>query len=166
MTTERRDRRDAEEPPRRTIRVPSRLSVRVAMVAYGINGLVALALGGVYVASSRFLPYHEEAIGQQWESLNTDTQALFRALVHFGGGGLLAGGATFLVLALIPLRRGERWAAAALPIISLLFWLPTLWATVEVTARTDATAPWYGSAAALVATVVGLVASITDQAQR
>lgn len=166
MTTRRNDRREGEVTARGADGGISTVTMRVAVVAYAINGLAALVFGVVYVASSEFLPYHEDAIGQPWESLHSDTQTLFRALVHFGGGGLLAAGTTFLVLALIPLRRGERWAAAALPIINLLFWVPSLWATVEVTARTAAVAPWYGSAAALVATVIGFAASIWDNRER
>lgn len=128
-------------------------AVRLAIAAYCVNGAVALVFGAIYVASSRFLPYHEDAIGREWETLDADTQVLLRALVHLGGGGWLVAGATFVVVALIPLRRGEPWAAVFLPIAGLLFWIPNLWATLEVTLETEATAPWFGSAAGLVATV-------------
>lgn len=65
-------------------------------------------------------------------------------------------------MAWIPLRRGERWAMLFTPIVGLLFWVPNVWATVEVTVRTDAVAPWYGSVAAVALLVVGAIASALE----
>jgi hypothetical protein len=138
----------------------------MAIGAYAISGVISLVLGTIYVTASQFLPYHRDAIGADWNALDTGTQAVLRALVHVGGAGWLACGIALLVLAWIPVRRGERWALWATPVIGLAFWVPNVWATVEVTVRSAATAPWYGSVVAVGLLVAGAAASAVDARRR
>ena len=61
-----------------------------------------------------------------------------------------------IVLAFIPMRRGEMWARLLVPFLLVLFYVPNLLATLTVLEQTPASPPWYGNALALLATAIGL----------
>jgi len=62
-----------------------------------------------------------------------------------------------LLLVAFPIRRGERWARLAAPTALLLFYVPTLLATLSVLHETPASPPWRGNVVACVAAVVGFL---------
>ena len=64
------------------------------------------------------------------------------------------------LLLAIPFYRGERWARWAIPVIGLVFWGAMLYATIVMTTRTPAAAPWYGPAAAILILIAGHVVGL------
>jgi hypothetical protein len=62
--------------------------------------------------------------------------------MEVAASGLLALGVLTLWLVAVPIRRGERWARLAAPAALLLFYVPTLLATLSVLHATPASPPW------------------------
>lgn len=131
-----------------------------ALVCYVLVVLLALSFAGLYLLRSEFMPYHAVAVGTSWADLSPRYQALFLALMRVGGGGWLAVAGAIAILLLIPFRRNERWAFWAVPLIGLFAAVPTLYATLLVKARTPASPPWFGAAAAIALLVLGFVLSV------
>lgn len=129
----------------------------IACVLYGINALVSVVLGSIYLFTRRFMPYHQEAVGMQWEQVDPSMQVLITALMDVAGAGWLALGVAVAVLIWWPFRNGERWSRFLVPALLLLFYLPTLLATLMVLWHTPATPPWYGNAIALGTTGIAFV---------
>lgn len=127
-----------------------------AISLYAVTGLVSTAVGAIYLFSNEFMPYHSDAIGRTWQDLRASEQVLFGALLDVAGAGWIALGAAVIVLAVIPMRRGEMWARPLVPFLLALFYMPNLLATLSVLEQTPATPPWYGNASALLATAIGL----------
>jgi hypothetical protein len=103
----------------------------VSLGAFGLAGLLAFAFGMRYVLTREFMPYHAAVLGKPWDALEPRLQAVILGMLKVGGGGLLGCGLTLLWL-LVPLGRGEAWAAwAALsisvavdaPILYVVLWL-------------------------------------------
>lgn len=136
---------------------PLRGGHRIAALLYAVTALVSLVLGGIYLLRSSFMPYHAAALGKGWGELDLATQTLLKALMEVAGGGWLALGALVLALVAFPIRRGERWARLAAPAALLLFYVPTLLATLSVLQQTPASPPWRLNAVACLCAVVGLV---------
>lgn len=134
----------------------SRIRVTAALM-YGVTGIISVVLGSVYVLRDEFMPYHSQALGQPWESLDTATQTLLLALMDVAGAGWAVTGALVCVLVLFPFRAGERWARWVIPAALIILYAPILFATLEVLASTPASPPWYGNAAALTATTIGIL---------
>ncbi|MGK7294747.1 MAG: hypothetical protein ACNS61_02835 [Candidatus Wenzhouxiangella sp. M2_3B_020] len=130
-------------------------SKRYAAAAYWGVVVASVVLGTVYLVAPEFMPYHADAIGRDWSELSHDEQLLFRALLRLAAGGWLATAAALALLLLIPFRTGERWSYWAIPAVSLIFYLPNLYATLLVTYGTPAIAPWYGNAIGIAATLIG-----------
>jgi hypothetical protein len=131
-----------------------RLRKSAALAYWGVV-IASVALGALYLFSPTFMPYHAAAIGREWGSLSNGEQLLFRALLRVAAGGWLAAAASLSLILIFPFRAGELWAYWAVPAISLIFYLPNLYATLLVTQATPATAPWYGNAIGIAATLIG-----------
>jgi hypothetical protein len=126
----------------------------IVMALYGVNALITVALGSVYLFRQSFMPYHEAALGRSWGQLEPELQSLLGALMDVAGAGWATLGVSVLVLVAVPLRRGERWARLLVPALFLLFYVPNLLATLSVLAETPASPPWYGNAVACLVTVI------------
>lgn len=114
-------------------------------------------MGGIYLVRDSFMPYHAAALGKDWGELDPATQAFLKALMEVAAGGWLALGALVLLLVAFPIRRGERWARLAAPAALLLFYVPTLLATLRVLHGTPASPPWRFNLVACLSAVVGFV---------
>ncbi len=130
---------------------------RVAAWIYTGIAIPSLVLGTIYLFRPTFMPYHAVALGKEWAELDAATQALIKALMEVAGGGWLALGTLMLLLVAFPIRRGERWARWAAPTASLLFYVPTLFATLSVLQHTPASPPWRPNLAMCVAAVLAFL---------
>jgi hypothetical protein len=130
---------------------------RVAAFLYAAVAFVSLVLGAIYLFRDSFMPYHAAALGKSWGELGPATRALIKALMEVAGGGWLALGALILLLVAFPIRRGERWARVAAPAALLLFYAPTLLATLRVLHETPASPPWRLNVVACLCALVGLL---------
>lgn len=131
---------------------------KIGATFYVVNSLVSLILGSTYLFRDSFMPYHADALQRSWGEVDPALQTLLGALMDVAGAGWIGIGVATLVLVAVPLRRGERWGRLLIPALFLIFYVPTLLATVAVMHETPATPPWYGNALACVATVAGIVA--------
>ncbi|MEW9919582.1 hypothetical protein AB2B41_08210 [Marimonas sp. MJW-29] len=131
--------------------------MRIAAISsYVITGIVSIVMGAIYLFSPEFMPYHVDALGRAWEELPDSERVLFGALLDVAGAGWIALGVAVIVLVVIPLRRGELWARILVPVLLVLFYVPTLVATLTVLTQTPGSPPWYGNAFALLATAAGV----------
>ena len=131
---------------------------KIAAVFYVINSIVSVGLGGLYLFRSSFMPYHAEALGQQWAEVEPALQTLLKALMEVAGAGWIGIGVATLALVAVPMRRGEPWGRLLIPALFFIFYVPTLLATIAVLNGTPASPPWYGNAMACLATVGGVLA--------
>jgi hypothetical protein len=129
----------------------------VAAAFYVINSLVSLVLGSTYLLRDSFMPYHADALERSWADVEPALQTLLGALMDVAGAGWIGIGVATLVLVAVPMRRGERWGRLLIPTLFLIFYVPTLFATLAVMNGTPATPPWYGNAIACLATLAGVV---------
>ena len=130
---------------------------RVAAFLYACMAVVSLGLGAIYLFRDSFMPYHAVALGKDWGELGPATRTLIKALMDVAAAGWLALGALVLSLVAFPIRRGERWARLAAPAALLLFYVPTLLATLSVLHETPASPPWRFNVVACLSAVVGLL---------
>ena len=130
---------------------------RVAAFLYACIAVVSLVVGAIYLFRDSFMPYHAAALGKDWGELDPATQTLLKALMEVAAGGWLALGTLVLLLVAFPIRRGERWARLAAPAAVLLFYVPTLLATLSVLHETPASPPWRFNVVACLCAVVGLL---------
>lgn len=99
---------------------------RVAAGLYLALALGIAGVGGAYLLSPRFMPYHAEVAAMPWEEVPERLRWLLAAFQHGAGALGLALALGIAALALGPLRRGERWARWTLAAMGFTAALPML----------------------------------------
>ena len=103
----------------------------LSLSAFALAGLLAVAFGLRYLGTREFMPYHATVAGKPWSAIEPPLQAVILGMLRVCGSGLLGCGIALLWL-LLPLQRGETWAAWAaltsnlattLPILYVVTWL-------------------------------------------
>lgn len=131
-------------------------------IAFGIYLLLSLGsiiFGLVYLFSSQFMPYHQQAIGKNWSELEAPLQILLLALMRGVGCGAIGSGLAIGILTLFPFRGGNRWAVWTIPIICLVLSIPGLYATLAVRLGTPGQAPWGLFAFEIICALVAFILS-------
>jgi hypothetical protein len=136
----------------------------VSLCAFGLAGLLAVVFGLRYLVTREFMPYHATVLGKPWGALEPRLQAIILGMLKVAGSGLLGCGLALLWL-LLPLQRGEPWAAwaavtlflaATAPILYVVIWLRR----VSPGART----PVVPTVAAMALVVIGALAFFAARA--
>ena len=134
----------------------------LALIAVGAAALLVLTFGVRYVLTPEFMPYQATVLGRPWSQLEPRLQIIIRGMLKVAGGGLLGYGVALLWL-LLPLHRGEAWAAWAALTMSFAALAPILYTVVwlrriEPSAKT----PVIPSLTVLVLVVVGATIFLVD----
>jgi hypothetical protein len=130
-----------------------------AFVCYLIAALGGVLIGLTYLLRSKFMPYHEEALGQNWDQLDRRLQTLLIAFIRGGGGIGVGASISVLIMLFIPFRGGELWTHYAIPAVLLITFLSVLYGVLLVRTRTQAQPPIAPVAAGVVLTVIGFILS-------
>jgi hypothetical protein len=111
-----------------------------AIYAVPIVGLMGQGL--LYVTTTRFMPYHGEALATSWEMLPAHHQGFVLGVIKGMGAGSVAVTLALAILLLVPFRRGEAWARWAIPVVGAVFTGLTAYAAYTIDVRTPASTPW------------------------
>jgi hypothetical protein len=103
----------------------------VALVSIVLAAVLALAFGVRYLLTKSFMPYHAAVVGKPWAELEPRLQIIILGMLKVAGGGFLGYGVSLLWL-LLPLQRGEAWAAWAALTVSLAVVAPVLYVVVSL----------------------------------
>jgi len=102
---------------------------KLSLVLLSLAALVSIFFGVRYFFTKQFMPYHAVVAGKSWAELERGVQTAILGMLKIVGGGLATYGLALLWL-LLPLNRGESWAAWAALTISAATLLPTLYVTL------------------------------------
>lgn len=132
----------------------------VTLMALVLAAALALAFGARYVLTKAFMPYHAAVLDKPWTVLEPRLQIVILGMLKVAGGGLLGYGLVLLWL-LLPLQRGEAWAAWAALSISLAVVGPILYVVVWLRRiQPSAKTPIVPALIVLVLVAVGAIASL------
>lgn len=133
----------------------------VALISLVLAAVLALAFGARYVLTKAFMPYHATVLGKSWAELEPRLQVIILGMLRVAGAGLLGYGAALLWL-LLPLQRGEVWAAWAALTISLAVVGPILYVVISLRRiEPSAKTPIVPTLVVLALVVVAAAASVT-----
>ena len=125
----------------------------VSLYAFGLSGVLAAAFGLRYLLAREFMPYHAQVLGQPWSALETRLQTIILGMLRVAGAGLLSSGCAVLWL-LLPIGRGESWAAWAALTVVLAITAPILYVVLWLRRRSP------GARTPVVPTVVAMSLAI------
>ncbi len=115
---------------------------RIAFAVYLLPTVGLLVQGLLYLTTSRFMPYHADALGTAWEALPTHYQGFLLGVLKSMGAGSVCTAGILLVLLGVPFRHGQPWAQWVIPLLGIAFTSMTLYAALTIATRTPASPPW------------------------
>ncbi len=134
----------------------------VALVALVLAALLALAFGARYLLTKAFMPYHAAVLGKSWPALEPRLQIIILGMLKVAGAGLLGYGVSLLWL-LLPIQRGEAWAAWAALTVSLAVVGPILYVVVSLRRiEPNAKTPIVPTLVVFLLVMVGTIASLAS----
>ena len=132
----------------------------ISSICYGIDAVIALIFGVIYLTRSQFMPYHSLALAKAWSEVEPNTQTLILALMRAAGGGFIATGIAIIVLLCIPFQAKEQWAIYSVFFICFCSSFGSGYATYLVHNNTPGNPPLKLSFVAVLLSLVGLFCSI------
>jgi hypothetical protein len=127
-----------------------------------LAALLALAFGARYLLTKAFMPYHAAVLGKSWPALEPRLQIIILGMLKVAGAGLLGYGVSLLWL-LLPIQRGEAWAAWAALTVSLAVVGPILYVVVSLRRiEPNARTPIVPTLVVFLLVMVGTIASLAS----
>jgi hypothetical protein len=127
---------------------------------YLCTGIVSLIMAYKSIFSTAFLPFHEQAAGKSWGSIDSGLQSVILALIKVSGLGFLV---TALLLILFPIIQYFKYDSVVqivIPVISLLYCFGLLLINYQLAVKTNAKTPWKGSLFAAIFIGIGIIISL------
>jgi 4-amino-4-deoxy-L-arabinose transferase-like glycosyltransferase len=132
----------------------------IPLVLYLFIGIVALLMAYKSFFSSRFLPFHEQAAGKSWESIDQGVQIVIRTLMKVSGLGFLTVALFLIIFSIVSFFSQYSLVQCLLPGIALLFCLGLFVVNHQLAVQTKAKTPWKGSLTAAVFIGIGIILSL------
>lgn len=115
---------------------------RIAMGVLLVPTIGLLGQGILYLTTAEFMPYHAVALGVSWKELPENYQGFVLGVIKGMGAGSVAVSLALLMLLWVPVRRGDRWARWAAPVIGIVFTALIAYAALTIDRLTPADTPW------------------------
>jgi hypothetical protein len=132
----------------------------ISTLIYILVGLICLLMAYKSIFSKKFLPFHEEAAGKSWESIDKPLQNVILTILRISGLGFFI---VFLFLVVFPsvnYFKPNPLLKYSTPIISSIYCFGLFIFNFLLYRKTKAKTPWIGSLIALLLILIGFTVSI------
>ena len=119
-----------------------------------ISGLICLLMAFKSMFSDRYLPFHEEAAGRSWETIDQNLRLVILTILKVSGLGFLVVGLLLTVFPIISHVTGDVFSASAVPAVAAVYSLGLFVFNYQLHKKTNAATPWKAS---LVITILILI---------
>ena len=136
---------------------------RLSVSLFAIVGLSLFLTGCVYLTIDEFMPYHAEALQNDWDDLAPNHQGLILGFLKgLGSGAFVAG---FLILSMVgtSIRGDSRPFRVLLPFTAICYSALLCYATYIVYTKTPGNPPLLLTVALVVASIVASIALALSQ---
>jgi hypothetical protein len=132
----------------------------VSALIYLVIGLVCLIMAYKSIFSKKYLPFHEEAAGKSWDSIDKPLQNVIITILRISGLGFFI---IFLIMSIFPVInyfKPNPVIKFSTPIISLIYCFGIFLFNYRLFKQTKAKTPWKGSLIAMIMILSGFIISI------
>lgn len=115
--------------------------LKLSIFLFAVVGLSLFLTGCLYLSLDEFMPYHAEALEQDWNSLSTNYQGLLLGLIKGLGGGAFVSGLAVLIMVVASLRKSPTPFLLLLPVTAIGYSALLCYATLTVYLGTPGNPP-------------------------
>ena len=134
----------------------------IAVIIYGIVGIISLIMAFKSLVSKRFILFHEKASGVSWADLDSRLQKVILALMKVSGLGFFIVALILLVFPVVNYLNPDEFLRYAVPSLAFVFCLGLFLVNYSLYRQTKSRTPWMGSLFCLVALIAGIILSILE----
>ncbi|MEI8216077.1 MAG: hypothetical protein WCF96_03165 [Eubacteriales bacterium] len=110
-----------------------------------IVGLICLLMAYKSIFSNKFLPFHEEAYGKSWETIDLKLQLVILTIMKISGLGFLVVGLLLIVSPILNLLAMDPFSKFGVPAAAIIYSLGLFIFNYQLYKKTNASTPWKGS---------------------
>ena len=131
----------------------------IILFFYLAIGLVSLVMAMKSFLARTFLPFHQEAYGKNWESIDVNLQLVFLALLRISGLGFLVIAFLLLSTPFFNYVNPNFYFQFFIPFIALIFSIGLFIFNFFLFKRTKAKTPWKNSLYAIMVISICIILS-------
>jgi len=132
----------------------------ISTLIYIFVGIICLLMAYKSIFSKKYLPFHEEAAGMSWDSIDKRLQNVIITILRISGLGFLIIFLFLSVFSIINYFKHDPLIKFSIPAISLIYCFGLFLFNFQLFRRTKAKTPWIGSIIAMIMILSGFVISI------
>jgi hypothetical protein len=132
----------------------------VSTLIYILVGIICLIMAYKSMFSKKYLPFHEEAAGKSWESIDKPLQNVILTILRISGLGFFI---IFIFLVAFPIInyfKPDPLIKYSTPVISSIYCFGLFLFNFLLFRQTKAKTPWFGSLIVLFLILISFVISI------
>jgi hypothetical protein len=132
----------------------------VSALIYIMVGIICLLMAYKSISSKKYLPFHEEAAGTPWDSIEKPLQNVILTILRISGLGFFILFLFLVVFSSVNYFKPDPFIKYSVPIISSIYCFGLFLFNFILYKQTDAKTPWIGSLIALFLILMSFVISI------
>ena len=129
------------------------------ILIYWFVGIISIIMGVKLLTAKKFLPFHEQASGTTWESIDARVRLVISALMKVAGLGFLVNSALMIMFPWVAVGPNGIFFKYAIPSVGFLYCLGLFVVTFDLYRKTRAQTPWKKSLVAMVLILIGMFLS-------
>ena len=136
---------------------------KFSVFLFAIIGLSLFLTGCLYLSLDEFMPYHAEALQEDWNTLGENYQGLILGLLKGLGSGAFVSGLAILIMVGISLKKSPTPFLVLLPFIAIGYSALLCYATLTVFLSTPGNPPLFHTIALVAASIMATLALAISQ---
>jgi hypothetical protein len=132
----------------------------ISTLIYVFVGIICLFMAYKSIFSKKILPFHEEAAGTSWDSIDKRLQNVVITILRISGLGFLIIFLFLSVFSIINYFKPDPFIKFSIPSISLIYCFGLFLFNFRLFKQTKAKTPWVGSLIAMILILSAFIFSI------
>ena len=126
-------------------------------------GLICLLMAYKSMFSGKFLPFHEEAYGKSWETIDLKLQSVILTIMKISGLGFLVVGLLLTIFPIVNLFKMGSFSEFEIPAVAIVYSLGLFFFNYSLYKKTNASTPWKGSILIAIVMLFSLVILLVSE---
>lgn len=126
-------------------------------------GLICLVMADKTIRSKKFLPFHEQAYGGSWDTINPQLQSVILTILKISGLGFLVVGLMLMIFPTVSYLLAVPFIRYEVPALGFIYSVGLYLFNYKLFQKTNAASPWKASLVSAALLLVGIIlAGISD----
>ena len=132
----------------------------ISIVLYSLVGLVCLTMANKTLFAKEYLPFHQQATGQNWGNFDNALQSVILTTIKISGLGFLIVGLLLIVVPIANYFINDIFLLYLTPVLAIIFCYGLYIFNYGLYNKTKTQTPWMGAIMAMIVIAISFIISI------